>query len=274
MFLRSTNRCRHGFTLIELLVVISIIALLVALLLPALGMARETAIATQCLSNERQNIMAFHMYRADWHWNMSYRNAPTTGPYEDFYGAVRLGSSGAADLTGESCFFGYNTVSSIICPKGENNDDTWWARQMGYASNHLRIADQRPGTTASLMGNLEDASQMTIHPPSRDHHVVDPSGTIVFCDGQVFVTTNGRCVPTFEVKGAYQSTSAGPRVFARHYFPTNSNDPTAGKLNAVFYDGHAETMGAGKSITGDITPGATLKVAGYMVHWTLAADTP
>jgi prepilin-type N-terminal cleavage/methylation domain-containing protein/prepilin-type processing-associated H-X9-DG protein len=54
-----------GFTLIELLVVIGIIAVLVALLLPALARARESARAVQCLSQLRQVGLAFHGYAVD-----------------------------------------------------------------------------------------------------------------------------------------------------------------------------------------------------------------
>jgi len=63
-----SNVARRGFTLVELLVVMAIIALLVALLMPAIQQTRERARQTSCLNNLHNLVIAMHNY-ADAHKN-------------------------------------------------------------------------------------------------------------------------------------------------------------------------------------------------------------
>ena len=116
---------RRGFTLVELLVVIGIIAILISLLMPALGAARRQARSVQCLSNLRQFGQAFLMYTNENKGkSMFYDYVPERWP------AILQPFHGQAD-------------EIRFCPEAVNYNGWWGSSFYAWGDTYAGLEDER-----------------------------------------------------------------------------------------------------------------------------------
>jgi prepilin-type N-terminal cleavage/methylation domain-containing protein/prepilin-type processing-associated H-X9-DG protein len=261
----------RGFTLIELLVVIAIIAILAAMLLPALAKAKDRALGAACLNNTKQISLGVMMYAGD---NRDYFPSPPNwwmpGPYRNAYNLACGGEWLLRDRVTPNTpapmletYLGNNKV--WICPKRKRgltytsapgDFDPSITGFLSYGFNSCGVfgaVDKNDGN----MINAKPFRATSVSNPSDMVAVTDTSGSndpnntpaAAWLDSFWAGSSGGSLSPTGSENARLQT------AYAKH----------SGRVNVVYVDGHAAPSKPSALTWGQFygvfTPNVTLKTS-------------
>jgi prepilin-type N-terminal cleavage/methylation domain-containing protein/prepilin-type processing-associated H-X9-DG protein len=273
------QKSRAAFTLIELLVVIAIIAILAAMLLPALASAKQKAFRIQCTSQMKQLGLGFTMFSGD-HADILPPAAYRTGDYtyqlswDDYLHRYIGGNDSDNDL-----MLGMTDpqfVPKILkCPADRNEISIGYlkafAQRRTYSMNGDDFVTIAPNGSVSLPAkpthgvgvylNKTDQAVPSWDPPGyRSSVVADPAGTILLVEQPEGGNVAGNDYPSFCMGPTGPSSTTTDQTPYQIVTGTAKNYGGSAyglhghRFNYLFHDGHVEVLKIEQTIgTGTLT---------------------
>jgi prepilin-type processing-associated H-X9-DG protein/prepilin-type N-terminal cleavage/methylation domain-containing protein len=221
--LPPSARLRRAFTLVELLVVIGVIALLIAILLPSLSRARDSAKGVACLSNLRQMATAAQAYANEFggSYPIAYYSATDTQfdyAYNWDFTLIKNRATGERSVRPGLLWAGEGNMQIQQCPTFDGRSMTLMDPFTGYNYNTSYIGH----------GDLEQ-----IVAPAKTSQVRNPAATALFGDGQ---WSSGANKFMRSPNGSPSDSNLSARHAGTQGYRHNK------RTNVAFADGHAEAL--------------------------------